>query len=182
MIQSNAATNQPPSVQRPALPGTLRTAIWAMCAGAALCAVRAVVYAGSAAAEKAAIEQKYPHLSPGDVTTFTHVAVIGGSIAGWISAALFLGVARACRQGQDWARVAGSAFFAIGVLGLLYSAHPRRDHAEPVARRGRGGGRAGRRSAALAAQLGPLLRVLPPAAVLTSAGIRCCTWTHVRHP
>jgi hypothetical protein len=51
----------------------------------------------------------------------THVAVIGGSVAGWISAALFLGVARACRQGQDWARMAGSAFFAIGVLGLLFS-------------------------------------------------------------
>lgn len=121
MIQSNAATNQP-SIQRPALPGTLRTALWAMCAGAALSAVHAVVYAGTAAAEKAAIEQKYPHLSAADVSTATHVMVIGGSIAGWISAALFLGVARACRQGQDWARLAGSVFFVIGVLGLLWNA------------------------------------------------------------
>jgi len=122
MIQSYAATNQPPSIPRPALPSTMRAALWAMCAGAALSAAHAVVYAGTAAAEKAAIEQKYPHLSPGDVTTMTHVAVIGGSVAGWISAALFLGVARACRQGQDWARIAGSVFFIIGVLGLLWNA------------------------------------------------------------
>jgi hypothetical protein len=134
MIQSYAAANQPPSVQRPALPAALRTALWAMCAGAALAAVRAVVYAGTGAAQKAAIEQKYPHLSPADVTTATHVAVIGGSIAGWISAALFLGVARACRQGQDWARVAGSAFFAIGVLGLLWDA----THAETALNLGLG--------------------------------------------
>jgi len=121
MIQSYAATNQPPSIQRPALPGTMRAALWAMCVGAAVSAVHAVVYASTAAAEKAAIAQKYPHLSAHDLTTMTHVAVIGGSVAGWISAALFLGVARACRQGQDWARMAGSAFFAIGVLGLLFS-------------------------------------------------------------
>lgn len=31
MIQSYAATNQPPSIQRPALPGTMRAALWAMC-------------------------------------------------------------------------------------------------------------------------------------------------------
>jgi hypothetical protein len=121
MIMSDTATNQP-NVQRPALPATMRAALWAMVAGAALAAVHAVVYAGTGAAQKAAIEQKYPHLSAADVATATHVAVIGGSIAGWISAALFLGVARACRSGQDWARVAGSAFFAIGVLGLLYNA------------------------------------------------------------
>jgi hypothetical protein len=41
---------------------------------------------------------------------------------------------------------------------------------------------AGRRRIALAAKPGPLLRVFPPAAVLTAASIRCCTWTHVRHP
>jgi hypothetical protein len=122
MIQFYAATNQPPSIQRPALPGTMRAALWAMCAGAAVSAVHAVVYAGTAAAEKAAIAQKYPHLSASDLTTATHVVAIGGSIAGWISAALFLGVARACRQGQDWARVAGSVFFVIGALGLLWNA------------------------------------------------------------
>ena len=122
MIQSNAVTNQSADTPRPALPGAMRAALWAMCAGAAVAAAHAVVYASSAAAEKAAIEQKYPHLSPGDVTPITHITVIGGSIAGWISAALFLGVARACRQGQDWARIAGSVFFIIGVLGLLWNA------------------------------------------------------------
>jgi uncharacterized membrane protein HdeD (DUF308 family) len=100
----------------------MRAALAAMCAGAAVSAVHAVVYASTAAAEKAAIEQKYPHLSPADVTTVTHITVIGGSIAGWISVALFLGVARACRPGQDWARVAGSVFFVIGALGLLWNA------------------------------------------------------------
>jgi len=121
MIQSYPATNQPSSSQRPALPGTMRTALAAMCAGAALAAAHAVVYASTAAAEKTAIAQKYPHLSAASVSTLTHVTVIAGSVAGWIAAALFLGVARACRQGQDWARVAGSAFFGIGVLGLLFA-------------------------------------------------------------
>jgi len=120
MIMSYAGTDRPPSTQRPALPGSLRTALWAMYAGAALCAVHAVIYAGTAAAQKTAIEHKYPHLPAGDVTTITHVSVIAGSVLGWIAAALFLSTARACRQGQDWARVAGSAFFAIGVLGLLF--------------------------------------------------------------
>jgi hypothetical protein len=120
MIQSYSGAAETPRVQQPALPGSLRTALWAMYAGAALCAVHAVVYAGTAAAQKTAIEQKYPHLSAGDVTTITHVAVVAGSVLGWIAAALFLGIARACRQGRDGARMLGSAFFAIGVLGLLW--------------------------------------------------------------
>ena len=78
--------------------------------------------------------------------------------------------------------MAGSAFFAIGVLGLLYIA----THAETTLNLWLGVAEAAAGlvavRAVLAAQLEPLLRVLPPAAVLTAAGIRCCTWTHVRHP
>ena len=42
-----------------------------------------------------------------------------------VDIALWLGIARACRRGRSWARVAGTVLFALhtlGVLGVLASA------------------------------------------------------------
>ncbi len=44
-----------------------------------------------------------------------------------IEIALWLGIARACRNGQSWARVTGTVLFGLhtlGFLGVLANAHP----------------------------------------------------------
>jgi hypothetical protein len=44
-----------------------------------------------------------------------------------IEIALWLGIARACRRGQSWARVTGTVLFGLhtlGFLGILANAHP----------------------------------------------------------
>ena len=44
-----------------------------------------------------------------------------------IEIALWLGIARACRNGRSWARVAGTVLFGVhtvGFLGVLVNAHP----------------------------------------------------------
>ena len=44
-----------------------------------------------------------------------------------IEIALWLGIARACRNGRSWARVTGTVLFGLhtlGFLGVLANAHP----------------------------------------------------------
>jgi hypothetical protein len=51
----------------------------------------------------------------------------GAVLLSLIEIALWLGIARACRRGKNWARVTGTVMFGIytfGVLGVLADGHP----------------------------------------------------------
>ncbi len=108
------------------LPGSMRNAIGLMYAGAAY----ALVYAAGVIIVAAAIISKHP----GDaaVRAGSGRATAGGVVAltvllSLIEIALWLGIARACRNGKSWARVTGTVLFGLhtlGFLGVLANSHP----------------------------------------------------------
>ena len=108
------------------LPDSLRTAVTFMYAGAAY----TLVYAVGVVIVAASIIKKNPTLA---VTAGSrHGTTLGGVVAltvvlSLIEIALWLGIARACRRGQSWARVTGTVLFGLhtlGFLGVLANAHP----------------------------------------------------------
>ncbi len=120
-----ASYPQPYQVGRPpaaALPDSMRNAIGLMYAGAAY----ALVYAIGVIIVAGAIISKHParatagHVTVGGVAALTVVLSV-------IEIALWLGIARACRAGQSWARVTGTVLFGLhtlGFLGVLVNSHP----------------------------------------------------------
>lgn len=107
--------------QQPSAPGSVLNAVKVMYAGAAVSVINAVIYLVTQNSTKTAIAKKHPHLSASTLNTVTHVGVIIGAIVGLIGAALFIWIARSSRSGKNWARVTGTVFFAITVLGTVYN-------------------------------------------------------------
>jgi serine/threonine kinase PknH len=108
------------------LPDSMRNAIGLMYAGAAY----TLVYAIGVIIVAAAIISKHPvatatragsgHVTVGGVAALTVLLSV-------IEIALWLGIARACRNGKSWARVTGTVLFGLhtlGFLGVLVNSHP----------------------------------------------------------
>jgi DMSO/TMAO reductase YedYZ heme-binding membrane subunit len=119
-MQSYPETERMPWTERPAPPAAVLNAVKVMYAGAAVSVIHAIAYLVTENATKAAISNKYPNWPAGTLNTVTHVGVIIGAIAGLIAAALFIWIARSCRNGKNWARVTGTVFFFIAILGTIY--------------------------------------------------------------
>jgi len=108
------------------LPGSMRNAIGLMYAGAGY----ALVYAAGVIIVAAAIISKHPGAAA--VRAGSGRATVGGVVAltvllSLIEIALWLGIARACRNGKSWARVTGTVLFGLhtlGFLGVLANSHP----------------------------------------------------------
>jgi hypothetical protein len=108
------------------LPASVRRAIGLMYAGAAA----ALVYAIGVVIVASAIIAKHPGATAARVSsgqlTVGGVAILA-AVAALIEIALWLGIARACRNGRSGARVAGTVLFGlhtIGLLAVLGSKHP----------------------------------------------------------
>jgi hypothetical protein len=104
----------------------MRNAIGLMYAGAAYALVYAigvVIVANSIIAKHPELETNQAgsgHLTVGGVAALTVLLSL-------IEIALWLGIARACRNGRGWARVTGTVLFGVhtlGFLGVLANAHP----------------------------------------------------------
>jgi hypothetical protein len=108
------------------LPDSMRNAIGLMYAGAAY----TLVYAIGVIIVAGAIISKHPaetaaragsgHVTVGGVAALT-------VLLSAIEIALWLGIARACRNGKSWARVTGTVLFGLhtlGFLGVLVNSHP----------------------------------------------------------
>ena len=104
----------------------MRNAIGLMYAGAAY----ALVYAAGVIIVAAAIISKHPVAAAARAGSGR--ATVGGVVAltillSLIEIALWLGIARACRNGKSWARVTGTVLFGLhtlGFLGVLANSHP----------------------------------------------------------
>jgi len=108
------------------LPGSMRNAIGLMYAGAAY----ALVYALGVIIVASAIISKHPGLTAARASSGQ--LTVGGVAAltvllSLVEIALWLGIARACRNGRSWARVTGTVLFGLhtlGFLGVLLNTHP----------------------------------------------------------
>jgi Protein kinase domain len=107
----------------PPPPASLQNAVRLMYAGAAFTALEAlgvIAVAGSLIKKHAT-----------QVTASGHTTTVGGVVAvtiffALIEIALWLGIARACRHGRNWARITGTVLFGLhtlGFLGVLSNAH-----------------------------------------------------------
>jgi hypothetical protein len=119
MTEHTTLTPTRPGALRPATPPAVRIAAWVMYAGAVASVARGVAYLTTERATKAGLEHRFPRLSAGNITTLAHGTVIAGSIAGLIGAVLFAWIAIECVQGKNWARITGTAFCALGILGAF---------------------------------------------------------------
>jgi Protein kinase domain len=111
---------QPYQVGRPLLrplPESVHNAVRLMYAGAAFTAV----YALGIIVVASALIKKHP-----GHTTLAGVAVLAVLLS-LVEIGLWLGIAQACRNGKNWARVAGTVLFGLhtlGFLAVLGNAHP----------------------------------------------------------
>jgi hypothetical protein len=109
-----------PAVHRPA-PPSVRNAVVAMYAGAAMSLIKVIADLATKASLKADLE-KAPHAVP--VTASQLNAALTASIAasvvlGLISVGLWILSARGSAGGQKWAQVTGTVLFGLDTLALL---------------------------------------------------------------
>jgi Protein kinase domain len=107
-----------PPAQRPALPASIRRAVRFMYAAAII----ALLNGFRALADISTYGGHVPQRVFGQVhvvtrsTAFTEVTI--GFV---IQVALWMGLAQACKNGKNWARITGIVFFGILTIGLLTS-------------------------------------------------------------
>lgn len=105
---------------KPVRPASLLTAVKVMYAGAAVSLIQAVLYLTTENATRAAIAAKNPHLATSTLNTVAQAGVIVGAVGGLIAVVAFLGIARACRQGKNWARVTATVLLVVALCGTAY--------------------------------------------------------------
>lgn len=113
------AAQMPEGAQQQPVPGSVRNAVVAMYAGAALSVIHAILYIVTESSTRAAYASKHPHLTAHQITTGAHALEYAGVVDGVVAAVLFIWMAQMCRRGRNWARITSTVFFGLGVLGAL---------------------------------------------------------------
>ena len=122
MYQPYPTGTQLPEVQRQPVPPQVKNAIWAMYAGAAATIVGVVIEILTVSATKTAIEKRSPHLTASQVSSTQHVLIIGFVVSGLVAVAAWIFIARACRNGNAWARTTGTVLFGLATVDTILSA------------------------------------------------------------
>jgi hypothetical protein len=122
MYQPYPTSSQMPELGKPLVPSQVKHAITAMHVGAAATVAGTVIEILTVNATKTAIEKRSPHLTVSQVNATQHVLVIGSVVSGLIAVAAWLVIARACRNGSNWARVTGTVLFGLATIDSIGSA------------------------------------------------------------
>jgi hypothetical protein len=121
-MQPYPTGTQMPQVEKPPVPPQVTNAIRAMYAGAAATIVGIVIESLTINATKTAIEKHSRHLTASQINSTQHVLVIGAIVGGLIALAAWIVLARACQNGNGWARVTGTVFFGLATIDTIVSA------------------------------------------------------------
>ncbi len=116
MYQPYPGTTQMPDTPTRTVPGPVRQAVRVMYGGAAVSLIYLISSVATEGPTKAAIEKRFPHLTASQVATEQHVLLITSIIAGVISIAAWILIARACQAGKNWARITGTVLFGVATL------------------------------------------------------------------
>ena len=122
MYQSYPTGAQMPELEKPPVPAQVKHAVTAMYVGAAATVVGVVIEILTVNATKAAIEKRSPHLTVSQVNGTQHALIIGSIVSGLIALAAWLIIARACKNGHNWARITGTALFGLATIDTIGSA------------------------------------------------------------
>lgn len=122
MYQPYPTGAQLPEVEKPTVPAQVKRAVTAMYVGAAATVAAVVIEILTVNATKAAIEKRSPHLTVSQVNATQHALIIGSIVSGLIAVAAWLVIARACKNGHNWARITGTALFGLATVDTLVGA------------------------------------------------------------
>ncbi len=109
----------PEQPQQPAQPPPVRMAVKLMYAGAALSVVNLFVGLVTISSLKTAIKKANPAFTPNQVHNAEVGLIVFAVFLGLVGIGLWLWMARANGAGKSWARVTGTAFFAVNTLLVL---------------------------------------------------------------
>ena len=119
MYQPYPTSSQMPELGKPSVPAQVKHAVTAMYIGAAATVVGVVIEILTVNATKTAIEKKSHHLTASQLNTTEHDLIIGSIVSGLIALAAWLIIARACQNGHNWARVAGTVLFGLATVDTI---------------------------------------------------------------
>ena len=122
MYQPYPTSSQMPELGRPSVPAQVKYAVTAMYVGAAATVAGIVIEILTVNATKTAIEKKSPHLTASQLSSTQHALIIGSIVSGLIAVAAWLVVARACKNGSNWARITGTVLFVLATVDTIGSA------------------------------------------------------------
>ena len=111
-----------PELGKPPIPAQVKHAVTAMYIGAAATVVGVVIEILTVNATKTAIEKKSHHLTASQLNTTEHALIIGSIVSGLIAVVAWLVIARACKSGQNWARITGTVLFGLATIDTIGSA------------------------------------------------------------
>jgi hypothetical protein len=100
-------------------PASVRNAARVMYVGAAASILGIIIDILTVGATKKAIEKRSHHLTASQINSSQHVLVIAFIIGGLIGAAAWFFLARSCLGGKNWARITGTALFALATVDTL---------------------------------------------------------------
>jgi hypothetical protein len=121
-MQQYPTSAQMPEHARPAIPPQVTNAVRVMYAGAAATVVGIIIEILTVNATKTAIEKRSPHLTASQVNSSQHVLIIGFLAGGLIALVAWIVLARACKNGSNWARITGTVLFGLATVDLVGSA------------------------------------------------------------
>jgi hypothetical protein len=119
MYQPYPTSTQMPEVRRLPIPPSLTNAVKVMYAGAAASLLGIIIAIATAGATKNALENKSPHLTASQVASAQHVLVAGSIAGGLIAAALWVFIARMCKNGKNWARITATVLLAVSTVSMI---------------------------------------------------------------
>jgi hypothetical protein len=118
MSQPYPSSGQPAGPLRPAAPVPVRTAVTLMYAGAAVSTVTVIIALALIPAVKAVLRTAHPGLTAAQVSDVNALITLA-MVFGLAVIALWLWMARAAGQGQNWARIVCTVLFGLATLELI---------------------------------------------------------------
>jgi hypothetical protein len=119
VYQSYPGSAQLPEVQRRPAPATVLAAVKAMYAGAAVSLILTVVELLTVSTTKANFRKHFHHYTTAQANGLGHALAIGAVGGGVVSIVAWIVLARACRGGQNWARITGTVLFGIATVDAV---------------------------------------------------------------
>ena len=122
MYHPYPTSSQMPELGKPSVPAQVKHAVTAMYIGAAATVAGVIIEILTVNATKTAIEKRSHHLTASQLNTTEHALIIGSIVSGLIAVAAWLFIARACKNGQNWARITGTVLFVLATIDTIGSA------------------------------------------------------------
>jgi hypothetical protein len=119
MYQPYPTGTQMPEIHLPPVPAGVANAVRVMYLGAAASLLGIVVDILTVNAPKTAIERRSRHLTVSQVNASQHTLIIGFIVGGAVAAGVWIFLARACRDGRNWARITGTVLFGLSTVDTI---------------------------------------------------------------